>query len=93
MRIPTVDVIAGTTLRATWVNSGITPTALSSALVSGSETVVHSVAAVSSGNGHYFALNPVPAAAGWYVNEWIGVIASNTYIDRQLVRVHRLEAE
>ena len=95
MRIPVVEVIAGTTLRATYVSSGMTVSPLGSALLSGSETVVNSVVAVSSGNGHYFALHTVPtsSSAGWYVNEWIGVIASNTYVDRQLVRVHRLEVE
>lgn len=95
MRIPVVEVIAGTTLRATYVSSGIAVPVLSSALLSGSETLVNSVAAVSSGNGFFFALNPIPNSPHmpWLVNEWIGVIASNTYIDRQLVRVHRLEVE
>lgn len=95
MRIPVVEVIAGTTLRATYVSSGIAVPVLSSALLSGSETLVNSVAAVSSGNGFFFALNPIPNSPHmpWLVNEWIGVIASNTYVDRQLVRVHRLEVE
>lgn len=95
MRIPVVEVIAGTTLRATYVSSGMTVTPLSSALLSGSETLVHSIAAVASGNGHFFALHAIPTSpgAGWFVNEWIGIIASNTYVDRQLVRVHRLEVE
>lgn len=95
MRIPVVEVIAGTTLRATYVSSGMTVNPLGSALLSGSETVVHSIAAVASGNGFYFALHTVPTSPHlpWLVNEWIGVIASNTYVDRQLVRVHRLEVD
>ena len=93
MRIPTVEVIAGTTLRATWVNSGITPTSIGSALITGSETLVNSIPGVSSGNGFYFALNPIPTSGGWYINEWIAIIGSNTYVDRQLVRSIRLEVD
>ena len=92
MRIPTVDVIAGTTLRATWVNSGTTPSNITAALRTGSETVVSSVAAISSGNGHYFGLLPIPVDGKWYINEWIAIIASNTYVDRQLVRAVKMEA-
>ena len=93
MRIPVVDVIAGTTLRATWVGSGMVPTLITSALRTGSETVVSSVAAVASGNGFYFALHPIPTSGGWYINEWIAILASNTYVDRQLVRTTRLEVD
>lgn len=93
MRIPTVEVIAGTTLRSTWVSSGIIPSQITSALRTGSETVVASVTATSSGNGFHFALLPIPTGGGWYINEWIAIIASNTYVDRQLVRATRLEAD
>jgi len=93
MRIPVVEVIAGTTLRATWVNSGVIPTTLTSALRTGSETVVSSVTAISSGSGFFFSLHPVPLAGDWYINEWVAIIASNTYVDRQLVRVAHLEVD
>lgn len=93
MRIPVVECIAGTTLRTTWVASGMAPSPLSSALLSGSETLVHSISAVASGNGFFFALHPIPTSGGWYINQWTGILASNTYVDRQLVRVQRLEVE
>jgi len=93
MRIPKVEVIAGTTLRATWVNSGVIPSSLTSALLTGSETCISSVAAISSGDGHFFALHEIPTSGGWYINQWIGIIASNTYRDRQLVQAHRLEVD
>jgi len=93
MRIPVVDVIAGTTLRATWINSGTTPSAITSALRTGSETIISSVSAISSGNGFYFALHGLPTSGGWFINEWIAIIASNTYVDRQLVRTTRLEVD
>lgn len=93
MRIPVVDVIAGTTLRTTWVSSGMVPTTILSSIRSGSETLVHSIAAVASGDGHFFALHPVPTSGGWYINEWIAILASNTYVDRQLIRSQRLEVE
>jgi hypothetical protein len=93
MRIPVVDVIAGTTLRTTWVSSGMVPTSILSSLRSGSETLVHSISAVSSGNGFFFALHPVPISGGWYINEWVAQVGVNTYVNRQLVRAVRLEAE
>lgn len=93
IQIPVVEVIAGTTLRSTWVNSGVTPSQLTSALLSGSETLVSSVTPISSGDGHYFGPLAIPASGpAWYVNEWRAVIASNTYTDRQLVRVVQLRA-
>lgn len=93
MRINTVEVIAGTTIRTTWVSSGVAASPICSALLTGSETVVHSVAAVDSGNGHYYAVHPVPSSGGWYVNRWLASIGVNTYENRQLVRAQRLEVD
>ena len=43
MQIPVLDVIAGTTLRLTWVNTGTTPSSLLMNLLDRDETVVGSV--------------------------------------------------
>lgn len=91
MRINTVECIAGTTIRVTWVSSGVTPSPIVSNLLTGSDTLVSSASAQSSGNGHYFALHDVPTSGGWYVNRWLAVIGVNTYQHRQLVRSQRLE--
>ena len=93
MRIQTVECIAGTTIRTTWVSSGVTAAPICSALRSGSETLVHSAGAVDSGDGHYYALHPIPTSGGWYINEWVAQVGVNTYVNRQLVRAVRLEAE
>lgn len=84
--IDTFEVIAGSTIKATWVSSGVTAGVISSALLSGSGTVVHSTAGVSSGNGLYYALHPVPNTPDtWYVNEWFTTISANTYRSRALI--------
>lgn len=88
---PIVEVIAGTTLRATWVNSGVTPSSLSSALLDPNDAVINTYVAASSGNGHYFAVHHVPTSYPWYVNRWFAFIEGNTYQNRQLVRAHKLE--
>ena len=93
MRQNVVECIAGTTLRVTWVSSGAVPSSLYSRLVSGSEAMVHSATAIDSGNGHFYAVHPVPTSGGWYINEWVGIINANTYVNRQLVRAERLEVD
>jgi hypothetical protein len=89
--ISIVEVIGGTTLRATWINSGVAPSSLSSALLDSDDVAVNTFVATASGNGHYFAVHYVPTSAPWYVNRWIAFIEGNTYQHRQLVRAHKLE--
>lgn len=89
--IPIVELIGGNTLKATWINSGVTPTSLSSALLDRNEVVVNTFVAVASGGGAYFAVHYVPTSDDWYVNRWIAFIDANTYQHRQLVRAHKLE--
>ncbi len=63
----------------TWVSSGATASPISSSIISGSETIVNSMSAVDSGNGHYFANHTIPNTPGFYVNRWIAVVTANTY--------------
>jgi len=88
-----VEKIAGTILTATLVNSGATISPLSFQLLSGSETLVNSTAGVSSGNGFYYALHPLPTSDAWYISQAIAVINANTYIARQIVRARALEVD
>lgn len=81
----------GSTLRATFVCSGATISSGYSALRDGSNTLVTSVAATSSGDGHLFADLPLPTSAQWLVNEWGGVINANTYRRFALVNVQGVE--
>jgi len=91
MRTPVFDIIGGSTLTLTWVNSGVTPSTLTLNILDKDETLVSSVAPVSSGNGHYYAPLWVPSSDAWYVARAVAVIAANTYVARALVRTAKLE--
>jgi hypothetical protein len=93
MRIPVTEHIAGTTLRFTWISSGTTVGGITSILRDKSETIVNTATPVDSGNGFWFAIHSIPNSAGWYVNEWLASIASNTYANRQFVRAIRPEVD
>lgn len=88
MRTLVHERIAGSTLRVTWVNTGVTPTLLTAALRDRNDAVVSSLTAISSGNGAYYAVLPLPNTPGWWVNEWIAVINANTYVDRQWIKTY-----
>jgi len=79
------------TVKFTWVSSGASPTFIASTIVDKTETLVSSVTATDSGNGHYYANHPVPNTPGFYVNKWIGQISVNTYLSAQRFRVIRTE--
>jgi hypothetical protein len=81
------DVIAGSTIKLTWVNSGVTPSSIAATLRDKSESLISSMAASSSGDGQYYAIIRHPGSAQWVVNEWIAVINGNTYVNRQFGRV------
>jgi hypothetical protein len=91
LRFPIIEKVAGTTLKATLVSSGATINPVSSALFDINETLVNSIAATSSGDGHYYAMHLLPNTRAWYINQWIGVIEANTYVERQFV--HALKPE
>ena len=93
MRPATIEKLAGTTLKVTVVNSGATVSPISSALFDRNESLVNSIAAVSSSNGFYYALHLLPNSAQWMINEWRGVISTNTYVERQFVRVRTMETD
>lgn len=92
MKVPVFEAIAGTTVRLTMVNSGVTPTDISCALLDKDEVLVSSMTAVSSGNGHYYAPVYVPSSWPWYVAQWIQTIDARTYVSRGLVKRNKLEA-
>lgn len=91
MRPATIETLAGTTIRFTFVNSGATAAPISSALLTASDTLVSSKQATSSGGGFYYADMMIPSSGPlWLVNEWRSFIAPNSYCDRQFVRVRTL---
>lgn len=93
MRIPIVEVVAGDTIKFTMVSSGDIANPISSALYDGAESLVSSMAAVSSGNGFYYANMAVPSSHAWLVNEWRMTIAGVDRVSRQMIRVHRVEVD
>lgn len=94
MGINIIERVAGSTLKSTWVNSGVTANPISSAILDRNETLINSVAATSSGGGFYYALHALPTTPNvWYVNQWIAYIGANTYVDRQFVKATRPEVD
>lgn len=91
LKVPLLEVIAGTTLKLTWVSSGVTPSNLTLCLRDKDETLVSSVSPISSGNGHYFAPLYVPRSWPYYVAESIAVIDASTYVNRAIVKAQKLE--
>jgi hypothetical protein len=86
-RIQVIEEFIGSTLRVTWVNSGVNYSPLHSALFDASSTLVHSISHSNSGNGFYYADHPLPATPQWLMNRQMGVTGANTYAKFQLVNV------
>lgn len=84
--IKVLDTIVGGTVKVTWVNSGVIPSALRSLLFDKNETLVGSMDGVSSGNGFFYALHTIPNSAGFYANKWYATINANTYVTPQFLR-------
>lgn len=93
MRTNVFERIAGTTFKGTWVNSGTSPSQITSALIDRGLAVVSSVSAISSGNGLYFALHQLPNSGQPLINEWRAWVNSYQYVDRQLIKVIDLRAD
>lgn len=81
--IPQYEFIVGTTKRLTWVNTGAVPGFISAALRDRNGSLITSMAGVSSGDGHFYAVMPHPNTPAWYVQEWIAIINANTYVSKQ----------
>jgi hypothetical protein len=76
----------GSAFRATWINSGVTPTSIQYRVLSGSETVVSTYAGQSSGNGHFYVDASVDSPGLWQ-SQWVAVIAANTYVSPEVLSV------
>lgn len=86
-RLNVVEVLAGTTIKTTYTNLlKLNPDSACSILVTGSETVVSSVAAVSSGGGQMYALHTLPNTSCWYVNRWHTRSGISTYVAAQYLK-------
>lgn len=81
------DQLAGSTKVVTWVSSGASPSAISTAIFTSSEALVSSMSMTSSGNGHYYANITMPDSNGIYVNEFNATISGDLYKKRFAFRV------
>lgn len=87
--------LIGNTIRITWVNSGITPSALIAAIYNGDEVMVDSASMVESGSGlgHYYHDHTVPDTPGYYVAETLATINSKPYKSRVKYRAVKEEVD
>lgn len=74
-------ILVGDTFKQYWISSGTSPSVISAAVITGSETVISSGTGVSSGNGHYYRTTRV-TSPGYYVSEWKATISGNPYVRR-----------
>lgn len=82
------EVLPYASKRLEFVNSGATASSISCALRAWDETLISSVAAASSGDGHYYSVVTHPGSNQWVINEWIAVFNGSEYRLRQFGRVH-----
>ena len=82
----------GSTIKFTWISSGSSPTTIISSVLDGTETIVSSKTATSSGDGHYYSYHSVDTP-GYYVNQWLAQVSANTYVGRQKFRAVRTEVD
>jgi hypothetical protein len=91
MRVKVLEWLGGTTIKLTWVNTGTIPSGLTLNLLDRNEQVVSSVSPVASGNGHYFAPLFLPTSDAYYVGRSQAVLDAATYVNRVLIKTHKLE--
>jgi len=85
------EFLVGDTLRATWIDSGTSPSPISAALIADSETLVSSATMTDSGNGHYYVDLTLPGTPGYYVVEYKAELNGNPYVRRRRVRAVTVE--
>ena len=83
----------GNTVKFTWVSSGAVPASIISTILDGAESIVSSLTAVSSGDGHYYANMAAPNTPGYYVNRWNATIGANSYHSARKFQVIRTEVD
>lgn len=59
--------MVGTTIRFTWISSGVTPSDIFCSIYDKNETSIDSGTMVNSGGGHYYHEHTVPNTPGYYV--------------------------
>jgi len=74
--------IIGDTVRLTWVSSGAVADSIGVAAYDSDETVVGTVAMVSSGNGHYYGDYTLSNTPGYIVFQTTAWVSSYRYVNR-----------
>lgn len=78
-------VLVGDTFKQTFINSGSVANPIFASIIDGSETMLNSESATSSGNGHYFR-QTIINTPGYYVSQWDATISGKPYKRRQRFR-------
>jgi len=79
--------LTGDTIKATWINSANTPSALICSVFNGAEVLVDSGAMVDSGDTfHYYFNHTIPDTPGNYVVQMLGTIGGKPYKRRMKYR-------
>lgn len=76
------EYLIGDTIRFTWINSGTTPSTITLAIFTGSESVVSSLSMTSSGNGHFYHDYTTVESSAYYVAESKATIGGKPYKNR-----------
>jgi len=87
------NILIGDTVRLTWVSSGAVPSAISSSVFDGSDTLINSASMSSSGNGHYFSDYTVPSSTGYYVAQTDATLDGLPYKNRTKFKVVKQEVD
>ena len=85
-------ILVGNTFKQTFINSGSTPSPIVASILSGSETIVSSGAAVSSGNGHWYRM-AIVSTPGYYVSQWDLTLSGNPYKARTKFKAYLNEVD
>ena len=82
----------GDTFKQFWISSGTSPSVISAAILTGSETVISSGTGVNSGNGHYYRTVSINSP-GYYISEWKATISGSPYKKRYRFKVIENEVD
>lgn len=85
-------IAAGSTIKLTWVNSGVTPDSIRYSLKNGAETICSSGTMTSSGNGHYYKFITV-TTPGYYVADSTATISSLPFRRYKYIRAIEPEVD
>lgn len=86
------EFVRGDTVQLVWVNTGVTPSSIISAIYNGSEILVDSGVMTSSGNGHFYRYYTTNSA-GFYVAKTTATISGNPFVNGIKFKVREFQVD